>query len=229
MSLKKKIALSFFISAFLIAVLAAFEFINFVEIKREIRFLELTDTIRSKSLQLRRHEKNFFLYSPLKAEEESKAIHSYLDELDSLLVDTFPEGKADVLPALRAHVLGYRGGFDAIESLLKSLLTELGKTKRAYGSYAQFFPLIESTFYERPLQAADFLERAFPLPRQHRLVDGLRELDGRISCPQERRRGDHNRIERAGQKGAGEGGVQHRHVPGGDPHRVFPFFWPAGS
>ena len=181
MSLKKKIALSFFISAFLIAVLAAFEFINFVEIKREIRFLELTDTIRSKSLQLRRHEKNFFLYSPLKAEEESKAIHSYLDELDSLLVDTFPEGKADVLPALRAHVLGYRGGFDAIESLLKSLLTELGKTKRAYGSYAQFFPLIESTLYERPLQAADFLERAFPAPRPHRLVDGLRELDGRIS------------------------------------------------
>lgn len=182
MSLKKKIALSFFISAFLIAVLAAFEFINFVEIKREIRFLELTDTIRSKSLQLRRHEKNFFLYSPLKAEEESKAIHSYLDELDSLLADTFPEGKADVLPALRAHVLGYRGGFDAIESSLKTLVRELSRTKATSGNDAQFFPLIESAFYERPLQTAEFLEKVFYLPRHHRLIEGLRDLDDNITA-----------------------------------------------
>ena len=61
MSLKKKIILSFLTSAFIIAVLAAFEYINFIQIKKEIVFLEATDTIRSKSLQLRRHEKNFFL------------------------------------------------------------------------------------------------------------------------------------------------------------------------
>jgi hypothetical protein len=58
---QEKIAVSFLISAFIIAILAAFEYINFIEIKKEIRNLELTDTIRSKSLQLRRHEKNFFL------------------------------------------------------------------------------------------------------------------------------------------------------------------------
>ena len=39
MSLKKKIALSFFISAAIIAVLAVFEYLNFNVIKNEIRFL----------------------------------------------------------------------------------------------------------------------------------------------------------------------------------------------
>ena len=50
MSLKKKIALSFFISAFIIAILAAFEYINFVELRKQVRYLEVTDTINRKSL-----------------------------------------------------------------------------------------------------------------------------------------------------------------------------------
>jgi hypothetical protein len=62
MSLKKKIVLSFLLSAFIIALLSAFLYLNFVEIKKETVFLELADTIRSRSLQLRRHEKNFLLY-----------------------------------------------------------------------------------------------------------------------------------------------------------------------
>jgi len=86
MSLKKKIALSFIISAAIIAILAAFEYVNVVKIKTEIRFLELTDTVRTKSLQLRRHEKNFFLYSPAKSGEESASIHRYLEELEAKLV-----------------------------------------------------------------------------------------------------------------------------------------------
>ena len=54
----KKIALSFILSAAIIAILAAFEYINVVKIKTEIRFLELTDTVRTKSLQVRRHEQH---------------------------------------------------------------------------------------------------------------------------------------------------------------------------
>jgi len=78
MSLKKKIALGFFISAFIIAILAAFMYVNFIEIRKEIRYLGITDTFTRKSLQLRRHEKNYFLYSPHKADEESQAVHAYL-------------------------------------------------------------------------------------------------------------------------------------------------------
>ena len=47
MSLKKKIILSFLVSSIIIAILAIFSYINFVEIRKEIRYLELSDTIRA--------------------------------------------------------------------------------------------------------------------------------------------------------------------------------------
>lgn len=180
MSLKKKIAVSFFISAAIIAVLAIFEFINFNEIKNEIRFLELTDTVRSKSLQLRRHEKNYFLYSPAKAAEESAAIRRYLDELDGLLVAPGPLAKNAALPELQWLVRDYRLGFGSIEVLLKTLTTELrAELKRRPGNDA-FFPLIEASLYERPHQSAQFLREIFRFPAGHHLVQGLAKLDGEV-------------------------------------------------
>lgn len=180
MSLKKKIAISFFISAAIIAVLAGFEYLNFRVIKKEIRFLELTDTVRSKSLQLRRHEKNYFLYSPAKSREESQAIHGYLDQLDTMLANPVPYADADVLGELHTLVRDYRWGFDAIEVLLRGLTRELSKLKRTQGDHAEFFPLIESAFYERPFQASEFLETVFKLPPTHHLVTGLGKLDTEI-------------------------------------------------
>ncbi len=182
MSLKRKIASSFFISAALIAGLAAFEYFNFNIIKKEIRFLELTDTVRSKSLQLRRHEKNFFLYSPAKSNEESEAIHRYLDELDAILSGRVPYAKAGVQSALLDHVRDYRRGFDAIEVLLRDLTKALRTIRNGHEGYGQFFPLIEASFYERPFQAAEFLRRVFRLPPDHRLVTGLRLLDEEIAA-----------------------------------------------
>jgi len=85
MSLKKKIVLSFLLSAFIIALLSAFLYLNFAEIKKETVFLELADTIRSRSLQLRRHEKNFLLYV-LNQEGEARAIHETLADLEQILV-----------------------------------------------------------------------------------------------------------------------------------------------
>src|ERR1700687_1232983 len=114
MSLKKKIALSFLISAAIIAVLAAFEYFSFVEIKKEIRYLEITDTISRKSLQLRRHEKNFFLYSPQKADEEAASVHSYIAELKDILAQNPHIDQAEWL-SLRSSIHEYEQGFDKIE------------------------------------------------------------------------------------------------------------------
>jgi two-component system NtrC family sensor kinase len=180
MSLKKKIALSFFISAAVIAVLAAFEYLNFSIIKKEIRFLELTDTIRSKSLQLRRHEKNYFLYSPAKAKEESASIHQYLDELDAILAGAGRMVKANDLLMLQGLVRDYRRGFDTIEGLLMSLTRDLRGIKSAHRAYLDFFPLIEGAMYERPSRAADFLESVLRLPPEQSLPRGLRTLDSEI-------------------------------------------------
>jgi len=98
--------------------LSAVLYLNFIEIKKETAFLELTDTIRSKSLQLRRHEKNYFLYAPAKAGDESKAIHEYLDEMDKILAGV-QTNRTEWTMSLKKLVAEYRQQFTRIESLIK--------------------------------------------------------------------------------------------------------------
>src|SRR5512135_2612925 len=102
MLLKKKIALSFFISAFIIAILVVLEYVNFIKIKKEIMYLEVTDTIRSKSLQLRRHEKNFFLRNDL---EELKSVFVYLNELKNILKESRHFDDTGALAGLENKIL----------------------------------------------------------------------------------------------------------------------------
>lgn len=180
MSLKKKIVLSFFISAFIIAVLAAFEYFSFVEIKKEIRYLEITDTISRKSLQLRRHEKNYFLYSPQKKAEESAAVHAYLAELNDTLVKNPGIDRSDRI-SLRNRINEYERRFASIEVEVTRLTDILEFVKTKYGrNEIKYISLVEATFIERPAQAADFLEKVFFLPRGHVLLTGLRVLDADI-------------------------------------------------
>lgn len=180
MSLKQKITFSFFLSATIIAILAAFEYINFIEIRSEIRNIEITDTVRSKSLQLRRHEKNFFLY-PAKADEESKAIYSYLTEMDILLSDKLKIGRIDKA-SLRKQISEYRRLFFRIESLINELSGALKDTGASYSQYRKFYPLIELTFREQPLQAIAFLKEVFLLPEEHMLLARLKTLDSEITA-----------------------------------------------
>ncbi len=181
MSLKKKIALSFLISSAIIAILAAFEYLSFTEIKKEIRYLEITDTISRKSLQLRRHEKNFFLYSPQKAEEESAAVRSYLAELKTLLVQNPGIDHADKL-SLRSSISEYEQRFTAIQAEAGRLISLFDRTKVSYQDRTKYLSLVESTFLEQPSRSADFLEKVFLLPAGHPLVSGLRGLDKQIAA-----------------------------------------------
>jgi len=181
MSLKKKIAISFFISAFIIAILTAFEYVNFIEIKKEIRYLEITDTIGRKSLQLRRHEKNYFLYSPQKADEESVSVRAYLGELKDLLAQNPEIDKTDNL-SLRGSINEYEQRFTKIESSAKKLTVLFEKLRASDRKDKKFVTLVEAAFLERPAQSADFLTRVFLLPPRHPLVNGLHELDADITA-----------------------------------------------
>ncbi len=181
MSLKKKIALSFFISAAIIAVLAAFEYLSFMEIKKEIRYLEITDTISRKSVQLRRHEKNYLLYSPQKAGEESANVHGYLSELKTLLDENPRIDQADKL-SLRNSITEYERRFNAIEETASRLTRQFDRTRQSHNGNAKYLSLVESTFLEQPMRSADFLETVFGLPRSHALITGLRNLDGDIAA-----------------------------------------------
>jgi two-component system NtrC family sensor kinase len=181
MSLKKKIALSFFISAFIIALLAGFEYVNFVELRKQVRYLEATDTINRKSLQLRRHEKNFFLYSPGKADEESAAVHAYLGELKDLLAKNPDIDKADKL-ALRGSIAEYERLFTAIESSAGRLTDLFEREKASRRKSEKFLSLAEATFLERPAQSAEFLQKVFLLPGGNALIAGLGKLDAGITA-----------------------------------------------
>jgi signal transduction histidine kinase len=178
MSLKKKIALSFFISAFIIALLAAFEYINFIEIKKEIRNLEITDTVRSKSLQLRRHEKNFFLHGDLK---ELDSAYNYVKELKEILGQSDYIDHTGKLIALQGQIIEYAKKLNLIESKFWVFQKEFAAIKPSHMQYAKFFPLIEATFLERPVINADLLERIFLLQKGSPAVKSLLEMDQEIA------------------------------------------------
>lgn len=182
MSLRKKIALGFIISASVIALLAIFEFVNFVEIKKEVRSLELADTLRNKSLQLRRHEKNFFLYGTPKAEEESAAIHRYLGELEVLLDASLPQDKTGNLSILKLRIREYGRRFGSIEESVGELNAEFDRIIPRYRHYARVLPFMKSAFLDRPFQTAELLQDMFLLPPDHKLVRGLYRLDAETNA-----------------------------------------------
>jgi two-component system NtrC family sensor kinase len=180
MSLKKKIALSFFISAFIIALLAAFEYFSFVEIRKEIRFLEVTDTVSRKSLQLRRHEKNYFLYSPQGADAEINSVHDYINQLRELLAQNPDIDRSDEL-RLRSSVNEYDLRFRKITDLAADMTAAFGRYRALQKKNPAFYALVETTFIEHPLHSAEALEKTYQLSRAHPLVSGLRDLDAHIA------------------------------------------------
>lgn len=180
MTLQKKIILSFMISSVLIALLSGFLYLNFVEIKKETAFLELADTIRSKSLQLRRHEKNYFLYAPEKASEESAAIYQYLGELDDILNKGMGPARIERTASLKTRVREYRDKFGSIERLMSVVSDESDRLGRSLPGYAKVSRLIASNFLDKPLEDVRYLTEAFSMRQEDRLITALTELDVEI-------------------------------------------------
>lgn len=176
MTLKKKITLGFFISSFIIAILAAYMYINFVEIRKEIRYLEITDTFSRKSLQLRRHEKNYFLYSPQMADEESEAVHAYINDL-KVILEQHPNMEAVDTEALRSYIAEYERQFVKIETSVSRLTAAFVRTKAEHEQHALFISLAELAFIEKPSQTAVFLQKVIQFPRGNELIKRLRELE----------------------------------------------------
>src|SRR5574341_1243469 len=167
MSLKKKIVLSFLVSAVIIALLSGFLYLNFVGIKKETDFLETADTIRSKALQLRRHEKNFLLYSVNQA-AEAAAVLETLDDLERKVGGIAPD-RSGVVIDLRRRLADYRGHFGHIETLLAEALRESNAMRRD-AAYARVGPLIEANFLDKPLEDAAYLRRTFGMGEEERFI-----------------------------------------------------------
>ncbi len=179
MSLKTKIGLSFLISAFTIAVLSVFEFINFIEVRKEISYLEITDSIRSQALQIRRHEKNFFLY-PAQAKEQAEDIQKYITELTDIIRENKTLEKSGELNKIESNVTEYSSRLEEIKLLIGNTMDKFAREQASHPQYADFFPLIESSFYEEPLKATVLLKKIFSLPAHHTLITNLVQLDAEI-------------------------------------------------
>ncbi|MBI5141868.1 MAG: GHKL domain-containing protein [Nitrospirae bacterium] len=188
MNLRKKIFVSFLISACIIAAVIAFQHYGLIEMEREIRYLEITDTIRSKSLQLRRHEKNFFLYGLTKANEEADAVGRYLDELDTVAADAALArdggGNGNVL-AMKTLVTDYRARFASIRSLLQSNLAGFESIRAEDSGIVNVSPLVAATFFDRPADSAVFLRKKLGLDSGHPLITGLEKLAAEIAMLRE--------------------------------------------
>lgn len=179
MSLKKKIVLSFLLSAFIIALLSAFLYLNFVEIKKETVFLELADTIRSKSLQLRRHEKNFLLYVANQRAEVG-AIRETLAGLEQILVG-IPVDRSTQVPGLRDQLAVYREHFGSITALLGEALDE-SAALASDPAYARISGLVEANFLDKPLESQKFLQQSLGLTADRRFIVVLLELEAGIAA-----------------------------------------------
>ncbi len=179
MLLKKKIALSFSVSAFIIAILLVLEYVNFVNIRKEIQYLEVTDTIRSKSLQLRRHEKNFLLRNDA---EELKNAFVYLRDLKNILEESRQFDNTGALAGLERKILDYERNLRNIEVIFWDFQRDFGDIKPSHPRYEKFFDLIESTFLEQPLLNAGLLQSVFSLDAGSKSVRDLKALDADISA-----------------------------------------------
>ncbi|MDA8079908.1 MAG: ATP-binding protein [Nitrospiraceae bacterium] len=179
MSLQKKIILSFLISSAIVALLAGSAYVTFIEIRREIRFLELADNLRSKSLQLRRYEKNFFLYGESK---EGANVYVYLRDLRSIIAQARTDYNSGILLDLQQKVEEYAVRFKHIEDLAQDFRTEFSSLKGDHMAYAIFFQIIESTFLERPLVNAELCEKLFARHEVSRISGNLRALNAESSA-----------------------------------------------
>lgn len=177
MSLRKKILLSFSISALIIAVLAGFEYATYIKIRKEIRYLEITDTIRSKSLELRRHEKNFLLRADT---EQIAVVYAYIDELKQILSanqHSYDNGK---FLGMQGAISEYEQTFKLVEKAFWDFQKEFALIKPLHVRYSMFFPLIESTFLERPVVNSKILEEVFLILPDKPAIQILKELDAEI-------------------------------------------------
>ncbi len=177
MSLQKKIMLSFLISSTLIAALAIAEYVGFVEIRKEIRYLELSDSLRSKTLQLRRHEKNFLLYREAK---EVRSVHQYIGEISAIIKEnrlTYDTGK---LRDLNSKIDEYGENFTAIEGRVHMIQDELGGIRKSAGTKQPYWPIIEATFLEQPQVNAEILVNVHGLKPDAPIIQSLNRLKAEI-------------------------------------------------
>ena len=177
MSLRKNVILSFLVSSVIIGVLAVASYVNFIAIRREIRYLELLDTVRNKSLALRRHEKNYLLYMD---PGELRSVRVYLKGLLEIIGQGGPIRGRGKLLELSSAITRYEERLNGIENYAGEFRKELNSLRPTDPRHAIFSHLIETTFLDRPIVDARLLEQLFSLPADAPIIRDLRQLNHEV-------------------------------------------------
>ncbi|MGQ9485308.1 MAG: sensor histidine kinase [Desulfosoma sp.] len=109
LNIRQKIALGLGVFAVCVAAVGGLSFKYLLDIEQKINFVEFADDLSSTILEMRRYEKNFFLYH---AEDALQGNERYLSKALSMIQDWFPRMRrlhgAVHLESLRAELTGYQ-------------------------------------------------------------------------------------------------------------------------
>ncbi|MGB9822320.1 sensor histidine kinase [Thermodesulfovibrio sp.] len=175
-TIKNKIFIGLGISISIVVILSIFEFLNFSRIIHEIQQLEVSDGIKSKSLQIRRHEKNFFLFGYRESNKEMKILYNYLDEMDDIVNNNLPYDSSGYLHNLKNLIAHYRQKFNELLILISQIKKELDKNKIFK---TKELILINSALLENPSAVIDFLKQSSTEDNKE-LIVLLKKLDNNI-------------------------------------------------
>ncbi|MBF0538154.1 MAG: GHKL domain-containing protein [Nitrospirae bacterium] len=176
MILKNKLLVSYLITGVLIVILAAYEYVSFIDIRKEIQYLEMTDTVRSKCLQLRRHEKNFFIYGA--SEMDTREFNRHLNDLRIILANGVRGTSRGKIVELRGVLDRYSGLFKGIETESRTLAENIKKLPMPNGS--NIIPILELSFMEHPQSVGMFLRETFALLPDNNIIAEMERLDASI-------------------------------------------------
>ncbi|MBF0516817.1 MAG: hypothetical protein HQK97_06820 [Nitrospirae bacterium] len=150
----RKIILSFAASFSLMALLIILAYGDFVKIIEDIRTLETTDRIRSKTLEMRRYEKNFL-------NGDDSAAEMALNYIASIRAILRPEDfniSVDSLRTINGKLDRYYVVFEKILGMSIEFQKAKDELIRRQGELP-FLPLVSATYREHPIQAIEALRQ----------------------------------------------------------------------
>ncbi|QWR76487.1 sensor histidine kinase [Candidatus Magnetomonas plexicatena] len=173
MSIKRKIILSFMVSFSLMLILVILAYSAFIKIMEDVRSLETTDRVRSKTLEMRRYEKNFLNG----------------DDSAALRVQTFA---ADIKGIIRTGDFNTRtessindlcGNLDKYSAIFSDILSKSlefqkinNKIIRKDSPHFALMPLINATYREHPIENIEVLKQTFSEESTREMITLLNDI-----------------------------------------------------
>jgi signal transduction histidine kinase len=157
MTIKKRLSLLFTLNLGLIILLISANIYFFNTMRKEIYFLEFTDTLRTKALQLRRYEKNIFLKFDTTSEKNYKNVLRYMQEMEFLLNEFVKINyKYNEIFQLKETLRLYKQSFFEFENTSSKLNV---KIQHWFNHNPELLNLLRSVIVSHPSEVSVFLKK----------------------------------------------------------------------